>query len=436
MKTFKKFLFGLILSIMIFSPLVKGFPDVFTFSITPLKGYIKLQNQPDFTWKIWFDATYQSKFNKYLEDHIGLRNVFVRFYNQIDFSLFRKGHAAGVVIGKEDYLYETNYIRAYTGQDFIGKDVVKEKCRKIKAVQEELEKLDTELLIVFAPGKASFFPEYIPDRYLNDSTGVTNNEAYLECFQESGIKHIDFNSLFINMRDTSRYALYPKCGIHWSIYGAWFAFDSIIHYIEKVKDIDMVDMSIQGIEISEDLKVTDYDIGNALNLMCQIPTSPMPYPYGLKFTEEGKGKVKPNLMVIADSYYWTLYNLHNSRLLWDEQDFRYYNQESFTPGQPKESPAELTLDELKKFDVIMILYTEANMFKFANDFFEDAYPTLLYAKRLEDFRQSILTSPEWLKQLKEKADKRGISLDKMITLDAQWMLDKELERENNKTNNE
>ena len=434
MKIFKKTLFGLILAMMIFSPLVKGFPDIFTLSIKPLKGYIKLANQPEFTWEIWAEGTYQSKFDKYLEDHIGLRNVLVKFYNQVDFSLFRKGHAAWVIIGKEDYLYETNYILAYTGRDFIGKDVIKEKCRKIKVVQEELEKLDTELLIVFAPGKASFFPEYIPDRYFDDSTRTTNNEAYLKCFREAGIKHIDFNSLFINMRDTSRYALYPKCGIHWSIYGAYFALDSIISYIEKVKDIDMIDMSIKGIEVSEVMKFNDYDIADALNLMYRIPGPPMPYPYGFKYAEEGK--VKPNLMVIADSYYWTIYNLHNSKLLWDEQDFRYYNQQSFTPGQAEEKPAALNMDELQKFDVIMILYTEANMFKFANDFFEDSYITLTCRKRLESLRQRIMNSPEWLARVKEKADKRGIPLDKMVAIDARWMLDNQLEKENNKTDNE
>ncbi len=58
--------------------------------------------------------------------------------------------------------------------------------RTIKAVQDELEKLGTELLIVLAPGKASMFPENIPNSFFDDSTGINNNAAYQAAFRGKG----------------------------------------------------------------------------------------------------------------------------------------------------------------------------------------------------------------------------------------------------------
>jgi len=226
------------------------------------------------------------------------------------------------------------------------------------------------------------------------------------------------------MKDTSSYPLYHKCGIHWSFYGAYFALDSILSYIEIEKGIDMAEMHIEGINFSDIPKYTDYDVGDALNLFFRIPYQPMAYPYG--FSVDTLGRTKPNLMVVSDSYYWTIYNMDKNKDLWGELDFRYYNQASYSPGQPKEDPAVLTIEELSKFDVVMILYTEATMTKFANNFFEDAYITLSYVKGLEEIRQRILNTPEWLEDVKEKAIKNGVSLEDMIDMDAKWLLEKRL----------
>ncbi len=423
----KKYLFALVMALMVVPPLMKELSATFGFSISPLKGYIKYATKPDFTWHAWFDGSFQEGYDKYLEDHIGLRNIFVRIHNQIDFSLFNIGHGAGIVIGKDHYLYETNYILAYTGKDFLGEEFIMEKCRKIRSVQDSLLNYNTHLVVVLPPGKASFFPEYIPDEFMDDGIGITNNKTYLRHFIENGIHHLDFNGWFTAMRDTSRLPLYHKCGIHWNIYGAYLALDSLIRYIEDVKSFDMVDINTAGIEMSKKPRYTDYDIGDALNLLFRIPGRAMPYPVG--FSYDTTGKEKPNLMVIADSYYWTIYNLPDSKLLWGEQDFRYYNQASYTPGKKEESPAVLTIEELAKFDVIMVMYTEANMTKFADDFFEDAWLTFNYRKEIDSLRTKIINSPDWMNDIQRKADEKGISRDDMLRLDAIWLLKHEMEKQ-------
>ena len=66
-----------------------------------------------------------------------------------------------VVIGKENYLYEKGYIDAFFGVDFIGHDSIAISAYKLKMIQDTLAKLNKTLLIILAPGKGDFFPEYI-----------------------------------------------------------------------------------------------------------------------------------------------------------------------------------------------------------------------------------------------------------------------------------
>lgn len=49
----------------------------------------------------------------------------------------------------------------------------------------------------------------------------------------------------------------------------------------------------------------------------------------------------------------------------------------------------------------------------------------LAIKDIEYYQNKILSSPEWLEQVKEKAEKRKISLDSMIYLDAIYIMEKE-----------
>ena len=84
-----------------------------------LKGDVKSPNNVEFNLDNWIEGTYQQKKEEHLNEVFGFRSVFVRLNNQIVYSLFSKAKANGVIVGKENYLYEVDYINAYTGNDYI-----------------------------------------------------------------------------------------------------------------------------------------------------------------------------------------------------------------------------------------------------------------------------------------------------------------------------
>ncbi|MDR0206260.1 MAG: hypothetical protein LBI45_03250 [Bacteroidales bacterium] len=338
--------------------------------LKPLDGYYVMAENPKFSWNDWFSGSYQEAKDKHLTDHFGFRSFFIRINHQLRFSLFNKAKTAWVTVGKENYLYEENYIKAYYGDDFIGQDSIEQRMYKLKMLQDTLIKLDKKIIVVLAPGKGSFYPEYIPENFHKEK-GTTNIEIYRQYLEKWNIFNIDFHRYFIENKEKSQYSFYPQYGIHWSIYSLCVAADSMVRYVEKVNNIDMPHIYWKKINVTQP-KRDDIDISRAMNLLFSPKSFGMAYP-DIKY-ESDEGKTKPSLVVIADSFYWGIYNRGWSRLFSNDQ-FWYYYKEIYTSNQcapPTIEEMDLR-DEIMKTDIFIILSTDANLPNLGWGFIESAY---------------------------------------------------------------
>lgn len=337
---------------------------------TPLRGAVTEPVGPEFSADGWFSGEFQVQNETYLNEAFGLRSVFVRLNNQIAYTFFSKAKANGVIIGKDNYLFEEDYIRAFNGTDFIGVDSTVRRMKKLKYVQDELEKRGKTLLVVFAAGKGSFYPEYFPDD-LKHRKGITNYQLHSHLAQYLNINHIDFNAYFLKNKSRSEYPLYPKCGIHWSYYGSCLAADSMICYIERKRNIDMPDLRWDSIEVCQP-KFEDYDIGDGMNMLFRIESFDMAYPK--LYTEDTTGKSRPSLIVVSDSYYWEMFNYGFPRSFGSNQ-FWYYNKQVYPDyynNQLETSQVDLA-QSVAEHDVFIIMGTEATLPEFGWGFIERLY---------------------------------------------------------------
>ena len=343
--------------------------------LKPLDGYYIDANKNKFSWKDWFSGSYQEVQDKYLNDHFGFRSFFIRLNHQWRFSLFNKVKTQWVTVGKENYLYEENYIKAWYGDDFIGQDSIERRMYKLKMLQDTLNQLEKKIIAVLAPGKGSFYPEYIPDDFHKEQ-GTTNIDVYRQCIEKWNINCLDFNRYFIDNKEKSPYPLYPQYGIHWSYYGMCIAADSIVRYIEKTNNIDMPNMYWENVKINQPQK-DDADISRAMNLLFQPRTFNMAYPE-IQF-ESDEGKTKPSLMVISDSFYWSVYSMGWGNLFADNH-FWYYNKEIYPENfdSPFTTNDVNLQEEIQKYDIIVILCTDANLPNFGWGFIENAYDVFYF----------------------------------------------------------
>jgi len=363
----KKILFLLLLLFLVVPVIQSKFKFI---KVTPLSGAINQPEKEYFSVKNWFSGNYQEKEEKYLNETFGFRNLFIRINNQVAFNLYNKAKANGVIIGKNNYLYEENYIKAYYGEDFIGIDSITHRMKRLKYLQDTLAKLNKTVIIVFAAGKGSFYPEYFPKKYIREK-GKTNYEYHVRLAKELGLNYIDFNRYFIENKNISKYPLYPQYGIHWSYYGMCLATDSIIHYIEKIRNIDIPNLYWNGIELAN-AKESDYDIADGMNLIFKLKSFKMAYPHVQ--IESDSSKIKPSVLVISDSFYWGIFNLGISNAF-SNSHFWFYNQQIYPDSyqSPIETNQVNLRDEIAKHDIIILMATEATLPNLGWGFIENTY---------------------------------------------------------------
>jgi hypothetical protein len=367
----KQYLFGGIM-ILLLLPMFQA--SLTIFKLEPLKGAIETFEKPDFTFETWKTGEFQKNYEKYLDNNFGFRSTFIRINNQQAYSFFNEAKANGVIIGKENYLFEKNYLKAYLGTDYIGEKAIESQVFKLKKIQDTLQKLNKDLLMIFAPGKGTFFPEYMPDYCAKQKRSKTNYAGYLSAMKSQKINYLDFNQWFLNMKSKSKYPLYGKAGIHWSKYGEYLAADSIIEVIGKMRKTAMTKLVLDKLEIKKTNEQGDYDIGEGMNLFFMMDTYPMAYP--TFHYEKPKNKQKaPKVLVVSDSYFWGMFNAGISREVFDDGQFWFYNQEIYPDSY--ESPKNVgDIDiqvEVEKNEVVVLICTDANLFKFAFGFVDQLY---------------------------------------------------------------
>ncbi len=345
-----------------------------------LQGVTRKQEKPTFNIKDWIEFSYQPKLHRYLLENYGFRPYFIRLYNQLRFSLFDVYNRNIITYGKEGYLFEPWFISSYYGKDFIGDSLIDEKIKKLRTVIDKMEEKNAKLFVILTPGKATYFPEYIPER-LKSKKKRTNYEAYKDKLLKYNIPFMDINQWFVDAKDTTRFPLFTKTGTHWSIYGGSMTLDSITRFMEKQLEKPMAKITYSNIRGTSNLTKQDYDIESVMNLMFPLDRTNTGL-VDINYISDSN-TFKPNTIVISDSFYWILYNLPNKDKLYKNIKYWYYNKEVY-PDHYHAPTLTKDLDliqEIEKTDVFVLMACPATIHKFAWGFIDRAYDELVLGNK-------------------------------------------------------
>ena len=114
--------------------------------------------------------------------------------------------------------------------------------------------------------------------------------------------------------------------------------------------------------------------------------------------------------------------------------FWYYNREIYPESFTKQNFVSNLVDlayEVEKNDVVLIMFTDANLKDFAYDFIERLYEEYclngreIREKRIAKIIQDIHNTPGWLASIKKQAKQEGISLEEALRKNAVYMMVKE-----------
>ncbi|MBA2610328.1 MAG: hypothetical protein H0U95_00050 [Bacteroidetes bacterium] len=420
MQTTLKYILGFIIAIALLLPILQSNFELI--ELKPLEA-ITVAQKPEFKKENYWRLNWQENYATYLNDNFGFRPWLIRFYNEFQMTLFKTTKAPGVVVGKNGELFIESYIDDYIGRNFIGNSKINEQALKLKAVQDSLKARGKDLIVVFAPGKASFYPELIPDRYLKKKKDSTNYVSFANAFKQNGINFIDMNKWFVDNKTKFKHKVYPKFGTHWNHYGMCLGLDSIIKYIEKKRNINMPDFDFSIVNYNTALKGNDFDVGILTNLL--IPLDPDPNPYPIYKYKADANTVKPDVLVVGDSYWWCPVGDDLPIHFFREDEYWFYNKTQLVHNQKRKDVKLLNLSAaLAQRDVVLLIATEATYYMFPYGFGDDAYK--LYcndnSKRISEIIADMKNNKSWYESIVAKAQENNIALEKQLKLDAEFIL--------------
>ena len=436
MKTFKKIWFLVLLLLLLLPMLQRWLQWV---DEKPLDGAFVETPRPMVTLKTLFNETAQDSLMTYCTEQSGFRKTLIRLNNQLLYSAFGKVSAIGPVKGKNGQtFFEESYIISYTGETFIGEEKINSTAQQIKLIQEMLRAKGVTLLPVFALGKASYYPELIPDRYIAKSWGTNNYQVYLNALNEQQVEMIDFNRYFCDRKDQFEHPLYCDLSAHWTVYAASLAIDSLVRYMESVNHQTQAHAIIDSFD-TDGLMNQDDDLYRMMNILLPLPHNTVDNPH-FSFSEG----YKPKVLAIADSYWWTVWawNVALPENLFSDGGFWFYNKTIYPERDPLVNTDAINYkQEIEDQEFVLLVCTEATNHLWPYGFIErylsgydevfnwkdpntyDAADSLYSAYRaaeIERITQRILDTPEWIENVTKQAEEQQITLEQALWNNAEY----------------
>ena len=340
-----------------------------------LHGYFTNAEDTVFTWQGWFSESYQKKKGAYLNDHTGFRADLVRLSGQIDFSIFKDVNYGGATTTRDGNIYYDDYLESYNGFDYVGHAAIVQYMAKLKALQDTFSKLGKTFIFVYAPNKAYFYLERMPNKYRCYQPGPTNFADFLHTGDSLGINQIDFNDWLANKSGRTTDSIFTKQGIHWTIYGSLLAADSLIRYLECKRGVNLTHPKWTEVEHTDKGRFADNDMCDIVNLALPMTTEQFTYPK-VVFKSDSTTK-KPNIIILGDSFSETMLfndvvpNVFNDWQIWVKM-VGFHDK----GGHPMSENTMNKIDwkkEIDHTDCFVLLSTTTNLPKFGWGFIDQAY---------------------------------------------------------------
>ncbi len=279
---------------------------------------------------------------------MGFRNEVVRSVNQFNFSMFGTltgSRGTSIVQGKKHWLFEQGYVDLY-GKEFDMRDGLRVSfVNRLQRLQNALLARDIAFILVISPSKSEIYPEYLPSRIHNRVAQAPPARTYTILRQEledAGVHVLDAHRTFEALKPDHAY-LFPKTGTHWSYYGCFLACNAMLVSLNATDGLQIPVPRLDGV-LMEPCKGSDNDLLRLLNLYGFEGQQESLMPYPKIAVEAAPVDARPNVLVVGDSFSFTLIDALRLGKAVGEVDLFYYFKRHFR--YPASDTAEYMQDHV------------------------------------------------------------------------------------------
>jgi len=243
---------ALIFSLGIFLPLIWQVFPALNFS-QEINEKRELAKWP--TFNLESISTYPERFEKFYNDHFGLRNTLIYLNNTVRFKVFNSSGSPNVLIGKDGWLFlnedqteEGAPVSNHLGLLPFNYDIVFQTYKNdLEAKSNYLTRRGIRYVFVIAPDKWTVYPEYLPDGFAN-YTRKKNVDLLVEYLRvNTQVEILDLRTALVNSKQPDQ-LLYYRNDTHWNKLGAYVAYkeiaNSISRYFPEIKPRTIYDFEV------------------------------------------------------------------------------------------------------------------------------------------------------------------------------------------------
>jgi hypothetical protein len=303
---------------MQFEPIPKG----------RLKGVVQPESAPVFSLESAINGSYQKLVEEWLMKRSGLWSYLVRADSQLNYLLFSQissNYTHSVLLGKDDFLYEKEYVFGYNKFTSVSDEKLETLADNLQKLQKLLETRGIGFALLVSANKAELYPENIPSSFIDSTRSVrkTAYEKLIPRLEARRINLLDGQRYFEERKTRVPYRYFSHTGTHWNDVAACMIASELGSLMQAHFGKKMRNFSCSPVKLKDVPRKPDRDLVEICNLWDQSALyHPTAYPVTKTIAETGA--FRPKILIVGSSFVWPLLRFFEYHRVYREANFYYY----------------------------------------------------------------------------------------------------------------
>ena len=396
--------------------------EVKIFKIRPLSGVVEAPEVEKFSFKNYYNATFQRSLEKNLELSFGFREPLIRVYNQYIWDFYSRKYSQQVLVGKENWLFPNWHLMAPEYSKELTNRLDKQ-ALYLYQLSNVLKEYSTQLLVCFIPSKLDIYKEHVTDG-ITKKDNFNPIDYFCSKFDASGVNYINFTEMFYDMKAHAVFNPFTPGSAHWSNIASVYAMDSIFKTFELLSGIDMPKLKI-GEPYIDKTRHPDSDLEQLFNL-CRPLHRQTDYYVDVEVIKDST-TTQPMMITIGDSHFWTpSYNIP-LKDVFSRCPYWYYASTIYFDKKYKNVEEADKVKEFIAADYILMLYSANQAYNINTDLLAWTLVSLCVDKEevnrvVNRTIEGIKSNDEWKKNIEQKALDRNKTFEETVYSEARYFI--------------
>ncbi len=323
----------------------------------PLGGAEWSPKRPEWNLDSVRMGVWQAQTAQWVEQNHPFRSDLIRANNQVVYWLFDRS-TNYVVFGTDNQLFAYNHFEVFAGLKRREPSYFFELDQRLHAISLKLAAEGIPLIVVIAPNKVRMMPQFLPESMKSIERRDGDYSNFVETVRSVPV--LDLMAVLQKKKASTVGPVFANTGLHWNQNGAFLSMPTLDSALAASLGSQPQEFFIDGGVWDDHLRLKDdADLAERSDLVIPPATQKQFYPI-LKAARPWV--TKPKLLLISDSFGYTLVKTGALDLLSDNWEFWFYNKSVVKRNEEKRPLiARESRSRWNEFDVVVLMATEYNI---------------------------------------------------------------------------